>query len=358
MTVPPLANEPPDWDAIARHRAGETVGDEARRIAAWLDANPVDARMLAALDDAVGGALRPDIDGAAPDVEAALRSVHARMHDATASTRVLAFPVASRSGRTSKRWLAGGLAAAAAIGALAVGLARTRGASDTSASVARGTAGSVIATAVGVRDSVRLPDGTQVILAPASRLAVSPSFGAASREVTIQGMAWLAVHHDPAAPFTVRAGNAMVRDVGTAFTVRTGDGAVDAVSVTVSEGTVELRGTSATAAPAITLAAGDRGELVAGQVTAQRGVATEADVAWTRGRLVFRDTPLEVVRADLRRWYGIDLQIADPSLAGRRLTATFDDEPIDRVLQVIALALGASVERHDSVAVLRAGPMR
>jgi transmembrane sensor len=215
----------------------------------------------------------------------------------------------------------------------------------------------VIATTVGVRDSVRLPDGTRVILAPASRIAVSPSFGTTSREVTIHGMAWLAVRHDAAAPFTVRAGDAIVRDVGTAFTVRTGDGAPDAVSVTVNEGSVELRGTSANA-PAITLAAGDRGQLAAGQVTAQRGVASDADVAWTRGRLVFRDARLDVVRADLRRWYGIDLQIADPSLAGRRLTATFEDEPIDRVLQVIALALGARVERHDSVAVLRTGPMR
>src|SRR4051812_30774514 len=124
MTVPPLANEPPDWDAIARYRAGESAGDEAHRIAAWLEANPLDARMLAALDDTVGGALPSEIDAAALDVEAALRSVHARMQ-APMPVRVLAFPVAARSRRT-RRWLVGGLAAAAAAGALAVGLGRTR----------------------------------------------------------------------------------------------------------------------------------------------------------------------------------------------------------------------------------------
>lgn len=353
MTVPPLGNEPPDWDAIARHRAGESVGDGGRRIAAWLDANPLDARMLAALDETIGDALTSDA-GATPDVEAALASVHARMHDAPA--RVLRVPTTGQ--RRGQRWLVGALAAAAAIGALAVGLGRTRSASDPAGSLARGAAGSVIATTIGARDSVRLPDGTRVILAPASRLAVSPSFGASSREVTIQGMAWLAVHHDAAMPFTVRAGDAVIRDVGTAFAVRSGDGAPDAVSVTVSEGMVELRGASASGARAVRLAAGDRGHLSAGQVTAERGVATEADIAWIGGRLVFRDTPLEIVRADLRRWYGVDLQVAAASLAGRRLTATFDDEPIDRVLQVIALALGAQVERHDSIAVLRAAPVR
>src|SRR4051794_15581316 len=107
MTVPPLPNELPDWDAIARYRAGESVGEEAHRIAAWLDAHPLDARMLAALDDAVGATLESDAGTAAPDVEAALRSVHARMHEPTPA-RVLAFPVAARTRRTG-RWLAGGV---------------------------------------------------------------------------------------------------------------------------------------------------------------------------------------------------------------------------------------------------------
>jgi transmembrane sensor len=357
MTVPPLANEPPDWDAIARYRAGESVGDEAHRVAAWLDAHPLDARMLAALDDTVAGGLPALGDAPPPDVEAALRSVRGRMHEPTPA-RVLAFPVAAPR-RSAPRWIAAVVAAAAAIGALAVALGRPGERDQPRATAERGIPGSVITTAVGVRDSVRLPDGTRVILAPASRLAVSPSYGATSREVTIEGMAWLAVRHDGALPFTVRAGQAIVRDLGTAFTVRTGSGAPDAVSVAVSEGSVELRGASAAATPAVTLAAGDRGALTAdGRVIAERGTASDADVAWTGGRLVFRDARMDVVRAELRRWYGIDLELGDSALARRRVTATFEGEPIDRVLEIIALALGARVERRDSVAVLRSGPMR
>jgi transmembrane sensor len=49
------------------------------------------------------------------------------------------------------------------------------------------------------------------------------------------------------------------------------------------------------------------------------------------------------------------LRIADPSLAGRHLTTTFAGDPPQRVLQIIALALGARVERHGDTAVLRAG---
>src|SRR4051812_48997553 len=90
MTVPPLADDTPDWDAIARFRAGESVGDEARRVAAWLDANPADAELLGALDALVaprlGADARPAVE---PDVEAALRAVRARMGDERAP-RVLA----------------------------------------------------------------------------------------------------------------------------------------------------------------------------------------------------------------------------------------------------------------------------
>jgi transmembrane sensor len=82
-----------------------------------------------------------------------------------------------------------------------------------------------------------------------------------------------------------------------------------------------------------------------------RGGAAEPDTAWTRGRLVFREAPLATVRAELRRWYGIDLQV-DSSFASRHLSMTFDGESADRVLEVIALSLGAQVTRQGTTAVI------
>ena len=55
----------------------------------------------------------------------------------------------------------------------------------------------------------------------------------------------------------------------------------------------------------------------------------------------------------MRRWYGIDLQLADSSLSNRHLTATFSGEPPDRVLEVLSLALGADIERHGDTAIVR-----
>ncbi|MFL5479174.1 MAG: FecR domain-containing protein, partial [Gemmatimonadaceae bacterium] len=76
------------------------------------------------------------------------------------------------------------------------------------------------------------------------------------------------------------------------------------------------------------------------------------DLAWTQGRLVFRDTPLVLVGAELYRWYGVRLKVADSSLTKLHLTASFSGEPVDRVLNVIALSLGARIERQGNVALL------
>ena len=352
MTDRRPSNEPPDWDAIARHRSGESEGDDARRMAEWLAAHPRDAEMLAILDAQIAAGLStPATD--APDVEGALRRVHEQMQGAS-SARVLPFP--RERTLTSRRWFVASVAAAAAAAAaVAVGLGSSRDAADRGAGPAvRGAAGSVVATGIGMRDSVRLGDGTRVILAPASRLTVSPAYGHGSRDVTLEGMAWLSVKHDDAAPFTLHAGGATVRDVGTEFTARTdADGGI--VSVAVTEGSVELRAGPATAAP-VTLVAGDRGQVsAAGRIVAERGGASVDDVSWSGGRLAFRAASMDRVQTELRRWYGVDLQLADSALRSRRITATFDGDPVDRVLQVIALALGAQMERRDSVAVLRSG---
>ncbi len=83
-----------------------------------------------------------------------------------------------------------------------------------------------------------------------------------------------------------------------------------------------------------------------GRVQVSRGTATADDLAWTRGQLVFRDAPVGEVAEDLRRWYGVELRVTDSALLARHFTGTFVAEPRDRVVDVIALALGARVERR------------
>jgi transmembrane sensor len=341
-----------DWDALARYLAGESSADEADAMRRWLDARGDRAALVAALERSVGR-----LAYQAPkdlDVEGALRRVRARRDEP--DVRVLPSRPAGvpRFVSRSPRWSAGGLRAAAVLAAIAVGTTllwqsrRERDVRETPA-VAQ-----MYTTAVGERDSLRLPDGTRVVLGPGSRLAVDQGYGTSHREVGLRGEAYFDAQHGGAHPFTVRAGNATVRDVGTAFAVHSDPG--DGVRVVVTSGAVVLQARNAPPDSGVLLRQGDRGVLgPGGHVVAQRGAATEEDLAWTRGRLIFRDAPLAQVSADLRRWYGIELRIADSSLAGKHVTTTFDAEPPQRVLDVLALILGARIEQRGDTAILRAG---
>ena len=348
---PPQPVPPFDWGALARYLADESSATEAEAVRRWLAEDPARAELLHALETPIARLRQTPPAGL--DVESALHRVHTRM--AAPSLQVLP---ASTAG--SRRLLGEGwtpfLRAAAVVAVLAGGalLARQllRGGHvppPAGTAVARAT---IYRTGVGQRDSVTLADGTHVLLGPGSALTVAANFPAA-RVVTLEGEALFDVRHDATHPFTVRAGRALVQDVGTRFVV-VGD-AGGRVRVAVTAGVVRL--SSAVPGPGagagVLLRAGEAGLVEAdGQARAEPRADTRAELAWTRGQLVFRGAPVSEVAAALRRWYGVELRMTDPALARRHLTTAFAGESRDRVLQVIALALGGRIELRGDTAIL------
>jgi transmembrane sensor len=60
------------------------------------------------------------------------------------------------------------------------------------------------------------------------------------------------------------------------------------------------------------------------------------------------------VAAELKRWYGVELRIDDATLASHHVTASFNGEPVQEVLNVLGLALGARIELNGNTAHVRA----
>jgi transmembrane sensor len=166
----------------------------------------------------------------------------------------------------------------------------------------------------------------------------------------LHGEAYFDVVHDTTRPFVVRVGDATVRDVGTSFAVRSDSGT--RLQVVVTTGAVALRARTDSAA---ILRAGDVGALQStGGISVRHDASTAPYLAWMRDSLVFREASIAEVSSDLRRWYGVELRVEDSILASRHLTMTFSGDPLERVLRVIALGLGAEIERHGDTAVVRA----
>jgi transmembrane sensor len=213
------------------------------------------------------------------------------------------------------------------------------------APTARTEGGALYVTAPGQRAEVLLRDGTQVRLAPASRLRVATDYGTGRRDVYLDGEAYFDVTHDEHRPFTVFTANASAQDLGTQFSVRSypGEGAVEVV---VREGAVALSGVGP-------LEAGDVGRLTAkGRTDVRRGVDADSALGWLDGRLDFHDAPLAHVLRDVGRWYDVDVS-AEPALAALPFTGTLAGGSADAAVELVAATLGLLVHHDGPRHVLR-----
>ena len=335
----PLPRDVPiELELLVRHLAGETSPAEAEAVGRWAQANRSHAVSLAALRQVIGTG--PE-DAEPSDVAALWRRVAPRL---TAEPTV---SLLGEQGETRARPAAGAprrplvwkgrLVAAAALAA-GVALAwRIPGFHSAAPSTPERPA-QVVTAPRGQRIVFRLPDGTQVTLAPGTTLRAAPGYGARERRVQLEGEAAFSVRQDIEHPFVVGTAQADTRDLGTRFVIRAypGDSTTEVV---VAEGEVALAG--------VPLRAGQLGRAMPGRAVAvQLHVDLERYLAWVDGRLVFRDTPLSDVASRLSRWYDVDVQLATGGLGALPLTAAFkaDDSALD-ALRLVATTLDLHVSQ-------------
>jgi ferric-dicitrate binding protein FerR (iron transport regulator) len=208
--------------------------------------------------------------------------------------------------------------------------------------------------------TIRLADGSEVTLAPESRITVAARFAEGVREISLEGEAIFNVRHDAAHPLRIRARGVLIEDVGTRFDLRAY--ASDAsVTVAVAEGSVSLtaaRSDSASAATKpgqpIVLERGDLGTVDGqGNTSTERLVHVSIYLDWANGRLSFVDRPLEDVLRTIGRWYDLDVRVTDARLRNRRVTAEFAPQSSAEMIDALAVATDATVERDGRVITLR-----
>ena len=208
----------------------------------------------------------------------------------------------------SRRWLVGGMTAAAGAAALVFIVPPAAQKHDFYD----------VETVAGRQQVVMLAGNDRVALNGSTRVRLdrhNPRFAS-----LLSGEAAFSIVHDPKAPFELIIGNARVRDAGTAFNVvRTPNGH----KVEVSEGSILYN----PAAEHIALAAGQTltSNTRERRITLARKPISEVG-GWQRGRLSYRSATLADVAADLSRSIGTPI-VVQPAIAGRSFTGTIE---IDR----------------------------
>jgi transmembrane sensor len=377
-----MASLPDDTlDRIARHLTDDTAESDAEFVR-WLDADrarrdlyeQLSAIWLRAGQKPAGGTW--DLSralGKIHDATAAQGPTHhvLRLHESAAASRAPAWRWPTRSN----------YARAAGITAVLVGLGAGGwwlGARPRSPEAAASATAELrtVTTGAGERATIGFPDGSRVTLGPMSTLEYAANLTGtanpnrvngvrkAERVVQLEGEGYFVVVHNAGRAFVVRTARATARDLGTRFLVRAyaGDRSTDVV---VTEGAVTLTAASDGSGAAVPsghleLRANDRGTIDEhGGLRAERGVDVDDALAWTRGELVFTNTPVRDVIAEVRRWYGVDLRVLEPlqgpspsAVERVRFTARFTGEPARVVARELAKTLRGRVEESGQALVI------
>ena len=324
---------------IARYLARQTSPDENEHLATWVAQSPDHERTFEQLKT-VWQASQPP---AAPaETAAALGRLKARLAPTPA---VVAPPLPRRPWRLR-------LARPYQVAAMLLLLISALGSVFYYTRPAPALAYQVYRTPAGQRLHLRLADGSVVTLAPQSQLRYPAQFGAASREVYLEGEAFFEVSKDPRRPFRVHSGAWVTQVLGTKFNVSAVPGASQ-LAVSLVEGKVQVTDKQ------------DKYLLVPGQqLRAERATGRiyrqafdyKQVLAWRSNQLIFKNEKLADVANQLERHYGVKLVFADPATAEVRLWATFDNEPLPRVLDALRQAGGLSYHREGQVIYLRQVP--
>lgn len=189
----------------------------------------------------------------------------------------------------------------------------------------------------GVKGDIVLPDGSRVRLNSASTLRCPDRFAPDSRVVELSGEGFFEVESNPDWPMYVRTPQGVtVKVTGTKFNVCAYENE-SALRLTLVEGSV----TVIHEASAQQYAVRPNEEMVffaAEKVKPVRhAVDVQPAIVWKDGILHFENTPMDEVVRRLERWYGVSINVSEPSLLQMNFTASFESESLSQVLQLLKI---------------------
>lgn len=196
--------------------------------------------------------------------------------------------------------------------------------------------------------NINLPDNSTATLHRNSKLMYPTTFDGNKREVSMmQGEVFFAITPDTEKPFIIHTSIADIRVVGTAFNVVMQG---DQLEVSVKEGKVLVY----TSQDSSYLVAGFTGIVYPAMGTIRVKDSVNANTwGYATHRLIFNDAPLETVIADIEKAYPYSITLGNPNINNCRLTATFDNDSAENLLNLIAETLNLSVVKNGTVFTLQ-----
>ncbi|WP_455586083.1 FecR family protein [Bacteroides sp.] len=197
----------------------------------------------------------------------------------------------------------------------------------------------------GDMQTIIFQDGTKVILNADSRLKYTPGFKLFSREVELEGEAYFEVAKNKIRPFTVHTSGVDIKVLGTKFNIKAYNDESD-ITTTLNQGHVrvsDMRGEALELFP---------GEQIVYEkkngTMYKRSLENVSDYsAWKTNSLCFTDTRLDHISKELSRKFNKEIVLMDPSLENSIYTISFNNMPLDSILEDLTRISPVRYEKVD-----------
>ena len=189
-----------------------------------------------------------------------------------------------------------------------------------------------VTTNEGEKAHIFLADSTEITLNSGSTLQYNGQYNIKDRKVKFTGEAFFNVRTNPSKPFVVQLDQMSVSATGTRFNIFSFSNE-DRVETTLEQGviTVSIKGTE----PVKVKSGQQVVYFVKSKKILVRDVVADTYTSWKENKLRFNDTPFEEVLRRIGRKYNVRFEITNHELLKLRYTATFIDEPIEDVMQML-----------------------
>ncbi len=198
--------------------------------------------------------------------------------------------------------------------------------------------------------TLTLPDGSEVSVNAHSKIKFDKQFSDRERKIKLNGEAYFSIKRDTSRPFIVETDLLLVEVLGTAFSVD--ETPLKYTEVLVAEGVVRV---TAKLHPgkAVELKKGETARFF--KNTEELETYDEVDennIAWKTGTLRFRNKKLSYIIRKLNKTYQTDITAASSEILDCRMTSTFNNQPLEEVLNVVAATLGLDIRYAEDQIIL------
>lgn len=193
-----------------------------------------------------------------------------------------------------------------------------------------------------------LPDGSEVTLYQGSTIEYATDFTSKTRGIELEGEAYFNVKHDAKHPFIVSREDIRIEVLGTSFNVNTKAGN-DKINVVLTTGKISLYFDDKKAEGTI-LNPGDKAEISVSAKNISTGKNTDPNyMAWKTRKITFDNTTLNQVIATLSKVFQKEIRLTDQQLSGCSLTATFENQSLTQILNVIGATLDLEITEENGL---------